>query len=132
MDKESYIEIAREKVLKGSFLLSHHAQIERGEERIRIEDIVAAISNGQELEPYPDDPRGESCLIVGQGLDYRWIHVLCGNFYNRDLLIITPKICKRLFCRRYKASSAQPYSILQALDNAVDSVKEALPKGLTF
>ena len=50
-------------------LLSHHAQIERGQERIRIDDVVAAILNGQELEPYPDDPRGESCLIAGQGLD---------------------------------------------------------------
>ncbi len=94
MDIKSYIEIAREKVLKGSFFLSHHAQIERGEERIRIDDIVAAISNGQELEPYPADPRGESCLIVGQGLDSRWIHVLCGNFYDRDILIITVYIPK--------------------------------------
>ena len=94
MDKKSYIEIAREKVFKGRFFLSHHAQIERGEERIRIDDIVAAISNGQELEPYPDDPRGESCLIVGQGLDYRWIHALCGNFYDRDILIITVYIPK--------------------------------------
>ena len=94
MDRKSYIEIAIEKVLKGNFYLSHHAQIERGEERIRIDDIVAAISNGQELEPYPDDPRGESCLIVGQGLDYRWIHVLCGNFYEKYLLIITVYIPK--------------------------------------
>jgi len=43
-----------------------------------------------------------------------------------------PKSCKRLFCRRYKAASAQLYTIQQALDNAVDSVKEALPKGSTF
>jgi hypothetical protein len=94
MFKPSYIEMAREKVAKGSFYLSHHAQLERGEERIRVDDIVAAISNGRELEPYPDDPRGESCLIVGQGLDYRWIHVLCGNFYEEDLLIITVYIPK--------------------------------------
>lgn len=94
MDRKSYNEIAIEKVLKGNFYLSHHAQIERGEERIRIDDIVAAISSGQEIEPYPDDPRGESCLIVGQGLDYRWIHVLCGNFYEEDFLIITVYIPK--------------------------------------
>jgi hypothetical protein len=42
----------------------------------------------------PDDPRGESCPIIGQGLDYRWIHVLCGNFYEKDLLIITVYIPK--------------------------------------
>ncbi|MDL2124726.1 MAG: DUF4258 domain-containing protein [Deltaproteobacteria bacterium] len=94
MPLASYIEIAREKVAEGSFYLSHHAQIERGEERIRIDDIVAAISSGQELEPYPDDQRGESCLIVGQGLDSIWIHVLCGNFYEKNLLIITVYIPK--------------------------------------
>jgi len=94
MNKKSYIELAKERVSKGRFYLSHHAQIERGKEKIRIDDIVAAISKGQELEPYPDDPRGESCLIVGQGLDYRWIHALCGNFYERDLLIITLYIPK--------------------------------------
>ncbi len=94
MPSASYIEIAREKVARGGFYLSHHAQIERGEERIRIDDIIAAISNGQELEPYPDDPRGESCLLAGQGLDDRWIHVLCGNFYEKSLLIITVYIPK--------------------------------------
>jgi len=94
MVRESYIVIAKEKATKGKFYLSHHAQIERGKEKIRIDDIVAAISNGQELEPYPDDPRGESCLIVGQGLDSRWIHVLCGNFNDSDLLIITVYIPK--------------------------------------
>jgi len=26
------------------------------------------------------------------------------------MLLLSPKSCKRLFCRRYKASSAQPYS----------------------
>jgi len=94
MERASYIEIARKKVVKGHFYLSHHAQIERGEEEIRIDDIVAVILNGRELEPYPDDPRGESCLFVGQGIDSRWIHVLCGNFNARNLLIITVYIPK--------------------------------------
>jgi len=89
MDSKSYIEIARDKVEKDCFYLSHHAQIERGKERITVDDIVSAILNGRELEPYPDDPRGESCLIVGQGLDSRWIHVLCGNFRGENLIIIT-------------------------------------------
>ena len=51
--------------------MSHHAQIERGEEKIRIDDIVAAISNDQELEPYPADPRGESCLIGRSGVRFQ-------------------------------------------------------------
>ena len=89
MDRKLYIEIAKEKASKGSFYLSHHAQIERGKEEIRIDDIVAVILNGRQLEPYPEDPRGESCLFVGQALDSRWIHVLCGKFFDPDLLIIT-------------------------------------------
>ncbi len=70
MPLASYIEIAREKVAEGSFYLSHHAQIERGEERIRIDDIVAAISSGQELEPYPDDPRGEKLSYCRSGIRF--------------------------------------------------------------
>lgn len=54
MDSKSYIEIARDKVEKDCFYLSHHAQIERGKERITVDDIVSAILNGRELEPYPD------------------------------------------------------------------------------
>jgi hypothetical protein len=84
-----YIEVARERVKQGHFFLSHHAQIERGNEQITVDDIVSAVLSGSELEPYPDDPRGESCLIVGQTLDSRWIHVLCGNFNTDHLLIIT-------------------------------------------
>ncbi|MBW1728558.1 MAG: DUF4258 domain-containing protein [Deltaproteobacteria bacterium] len=97
MERMSCIEIAKKKVKKGRFYLSHHAQVERGKEEITVDDIVLAILNGRELEQYPDDPRGESCLFVGQGLDSRWIHVLCGSFYGGDLLIITvyvPKLPK--------------------------------------
>jgi hypothetical protein len=91
---KSYIENARKKVAQGKFYLSHHAQIERGEEKIRIDDIVSAILNGEELEPYPNDPRGESCLFAGQGIDSGWLHVLCGNFNEDDLLIVTVYIPK--------------------------------------
>lgn len=84
-----YSKTAKEKVAQDNFYLSHHAQIERGEEQISIDDIVECILNGYELETYPDDPRGESCLFAGQGKDKRWIHVLCGNFYGQNLLIIT-------------------------------------------
>lgn len=88
-DKKSYLEIAKEKVKEDKFELSSHAEKERGEEEIGIDDIANAILRGEELEPYPEDQRGESCLFVGKDLDKRWIHVLCGNFDREDLLIIT-------------------------------------------
>jgi hypothetical protein len=53
------------------------------------------------------------------------------GFFDREINF-EPKTCKRFICRRYKAASAQTYSILQALDNAVGSVNETLPKGSTF
>lgn len=84
-----YIQTALEKIKQDKFYLSHHAQIERGEEKIKVNDIVNCILNGEALEYYPNDPRGESCLIVGKCLDGRWLHVLCGNFNEDDLLIIT-------------------------------------------
>ena len=89
VNRKSYIEIAQERVRTDLFYLSHHAQIERGHEKISVDDIVSAVLYGKELEPYPEDPRGESCLIVGKGLDSRWIHVLCGNFDEEYLVIIT-------------------------------------------
>ena len=39
MNRKSYIEISREKVKRDSFYLSHHAQIERGNEKITVDDI---------------------------------------------------------------------------------------------
>ena len=86
---KSYIQISREKIFQDQFYLSHHAQIERGEEKIKIDDIVNCILNGEVLESYPNDQRGESCLIAGKCLDDRWLHVLCGNFYKDNILIIT-------------------------------------------
>jgi len=89
MGSRTYINIAREMMERNAFYLSHHAQIERGKEKITVDDIISAILNGRELEPYPDDPRGESCLIAGQGLDFRWMHILCGNFEKENLIVIT-------------------------------------------
>jgi hypothetical protein len=54
-----------------------------------VDDIKHAILHGRELEPYPNDPRGPSCLMVGQDRAGRWIHVVCGNFERENLLIIT-------------------------------------------
>ncbi len=94
-EEKSYLKIAQEKVKENKFELSHHAQMERGEEKIGVDDIANAILTGQELEPYPEDSRGESCLFCGKGDDERWIHVLCGNFDHDNLLIITVYIPKK-------------------------------------
>lgn len=46
----------------GKYEVSLHAQQERLEENLDLADIQNA---GEILEQYPDDPRGESCLLLG-------------------------------------------------------------------
>ncbi len=86
---DGFLDIARAKVRQDNFDLSQHAQEEAAAERIGVDDIKQAILTGQELEPYSNDPRGPSCLMVGQDERGRWFHVLCGNFGRENLLIIT-------------------------------------------
>ncbi len=52
-------------IIEKSYEFSFHAQQERLEDDLDITDIEAAIMNGEVLEDYPDDPRGESCLLLG-------------------------------------------------------------------
>jgi hypothetical protein len=86
---DRFLDIAQVKVRQDEFELSAHAQQEAAAEQIGVDDIKYAILVGQALEPYPDDPRGPSCLMVGQDESSRWIHMLCGNFDRENLLIIT-------------------------------------------
>ncbi len=86
---DRFLDISQAKVRQDNFELSQHAQQEAAAEQISVDDIKHAILAGRELEPYPSDPRGPSCLIVGQDESGRWMHVLCGNFSRENLLIIT-------------------------------------------
>jgi len=50
----------------GQYEVSIHAQQDRLEEDLDLVQIEAAIiEHGELLEEYPDDPRGESCLVLG-------------------------------------------------------------------
>lgn len=69
---------------------SHHAEVEREAETITIDDIKAAILNGELLEDYPDDPRGHSCLVLGTAEDGRPLHVVLTILTQiEEVLIIT-------------------------------------------
>ncbi|MFQ5849860.1 MAG: DUF4258 domain-containing protein [Candidatus Binatia bacterium] len=62
MDLEEIRRVLRE----GRYELSFHAQQERLGENLDTADIEEAVlSQGEILEEYPDDPCGESCLILG-------------------------------------------------------------------
>lgn len=57
--------------------------------KIQLHEIEEAIFNGAIIEPYSDDPRGPSCLILGFSKEGRPLHVLCGNLDEDEILIIT-------------------------------------------
>ena len=60
MDLEEIQHLLRD----GQYEVSFHAQQERLEEDLDLIQIEAAIiEHGELLEEYPDDPRGESCLV---------------------------------------------------------------------
>ena len=65
-------------VHQGNYEFSFHAQQERLEENLDITEIEAALLGSAEiLEQYPNDPRGESCLVLGFS-GTRPIHIVLG------------------------------------------------------
>ncbi len=87
------IEEIQDKVQKDEYEISFHAEKERYAEDITIHDLENAISNGEILENYPDDPRGKSCLILGYSQD-KPIHMVCGYTFLNSIRIITVYIPK--------------------------------------
>ena len=82
------IEKIRSKIKQDEFVLSFHAHEERQAESISIEDIKTAVINGEIIENYPEDKRGESCIILGYS-NVRPIHIVCGKSKIGWLKIIT-------------------------------------------
>jgi len=80
MDLEEVQRLIRE----GRYEVSFHAQQERLEENLDIAEIEEAIlSRAEIIEQYPDDPRGESCLILGY-TGTNPIHVVVGWARRRE------------------------------------------------
>ncbi|MEW6557608.1 MAG: DUF4258 domain-containing protein [Elusimicrobiota bacterium] len=83
------------KVKNGQYIISEHAQVERLEENIDVEEIEEAILNGEILEDYPEDRRGHSCLILCYS-GKKVIHTICGVKQNKVVIITVylPKLPK--------------------------------------
>ena len=64
-------------VRQGQYEFSIHAQQERLEEDLDVTEIEAALMQGEILEAYPEDPRGESCLVLGSA-GAKPIHAVLG------------------------------------------------------
>ena len=83
----------RRLVAAGRYEFSGHAQQERLEDDLDVLEIEQALLSGDILEEYPDDPRGESCLMLGFAGD-KPIHAVVGwaskrGAVRRTLRVIT-------------------------------------------
>jgi hypothetical protein len=83
------IESIREKIKEGKYIISFTHTEKMRLRKIEAEDIEEAIYKGAIIEPYPDDPRGASCLVLGLTGKGRPLHVVCGRLENDEILIIT-------------------------------------------
>jgi hypothetical protein len=75
-------------VQRGEYELSWHADEERLNDHLTIEDIEAVLQSCEILERYPQDPRGESCLVLGF-CGGRPVHIVCGSTRQGKLFLIT-------------------------------------------
>ncbi|MEQ8172903.1 MAG: DUF4258 domain-containing protein [Candidatus Eremiobacterota bacterium] len=78
----------KEKIKSNEYEISFHAEKERYADNIEIIDLETAISNGEILENYRDDIRGESCLILGYA-NNQPVHIVCGYTQDKYIRIIT-------------------------------------------
>jgi|SRR3989338_6981225 len=79
----------KEQIKEGDYEFSAHAEEERQADKFTIDEIEHALSEGEILENYPDDPRGPSCLVLGYCEFGVPAHVVCGRTKHGTLRIIT-------------------------------------------
>ena len=77
--------LIKERVRQGKLILSSHAEEERMDENLTVQEVIDAILADEILEDYPDTGRGESCLLLGF-VDGKPIHIMCG--WRRDSAVV--------------------------------------------
>lgn len=83
------LERIREQVRAENYEFSLHAEHERENEHILVEELEQSVKSGQLLEDYPDDPRGHSCLVLGFTEAGRAIHSVWGLLPGGRVRVIT-------------------------------------------
>ncbi|MDN3515410.1 MAG: DUF4258 domain-containing protein [Candidatus Brocadia sp.] len=63
------IEAIQTKVKNGKYIISFSHTEKIRQRKITAKEIEDAICEGTIIEPYPNDPRGASCLILGFTID---------------------------------------------------------------
>jgi hypothetical protein len=75
-----------QKIRENDYYFSKHAEQERQNDNLLIEEVEDAFLSGRILEQYEDTGRGESCLVVGFTKTGKPIHIVCGA--REDVLAI--------------------------------------------
>ena len=83
------IDWIKKKISEGDYEFSAHAEEERQADKLMIHEIEKVLLKGEILEDYPDDPRGESCLVLGYGEIGVPIHIVCGKTKLETLRVVT-------------------------------------------
>ena len=83
------LEFIQAEITAQTYEISVHADDERLADHLTIAQVEQILLHCQFLEHYPNDPRGESCLIVGFTAEATPVHVVCGRNQGGHLLLIT-------------------------------------------
>lgn len=83
------LEWIQECCLRGRYYWSHHADQERQNDGLSIEQIEYVILHGRVLERYADTGRGESCLVAGFTSERRPVHVVVGARGEQAVIVTT-------------------------------------------
>lgn len=79
----------KKEIKESDYEFSAHAEEERQADKLTISEIEQALSYGEIIEDYLDDPRGASCLVLGYGEFGVPVHMVCGSTKHGTLRIIT-------------------------------------------
>ncbi len=75
---DPFIQAIRATAQKRILYLPHALYEMNGpDELITPEEVRSVVFDGEIIEDYPEDVRGHSCLMLGNGINNRPIHVVC-------------------------------------------------------
>ena len=79
----------RTEIEQQSYEIPIHADNERLVDGLTTSQLEVALSEGKVIEEYPDDLRGESCLVLGFTSDGTPVHIVCGRNLTGHFILIT-------------------------------------------
>lgn len=86
-DSETIIKHLKQQAINDNLRISIHGHQEMAEENILYDSVREAIINGTIIENYPAHQRGPCCLLCGKTQLGKYLHVVCTNSLEIDIII---------------------------------------------